>query len=165
MVARWLVVFAKSLHAGGGHGVESGGLQINFKPIYRGHVATIDWATCRHPIRYKHAMSYANCPHNCLPCVVWPATSAYDLPCQRLYRLYGLYSEHPFFLPICHFEQNTISLAPDVRLNPNKLRWVHNNETYAPIQFEVIPSTLNFEQNLIPWITPPHWKACGPPKD
>jgi hypothetical protein len=51
MVAHWLVVFSKSLHMGGGHEVKSGGLQINFKPIYRGHVAAIDWATCRHPIR------------------------------------------------------------------------------------------------------------------
>jgi hypothetical protein len=70
----------------------------------------------------------------------------------------------PFFLPVCHFEQNAISLAPDVRLNPNELRWIHNDETYAPIRFEAILSTLNFEQNSIPWITPPHWKAFGPPK-
>jgi hypothetical protein len=37
-------------------------------------------------------------------------------------------------------------------LNPNKLRWVRDDEAYAPIRFEAIPSTLNFEQNLIPWI-------------
>jgi hypothetical protein len=78
---------------------------------------------------------------------------------------YGLYSEHPFFLPVCRFEQNAISLSPDVCLNPKKLRWVRDDEVYAPIRFEVIPRTLNFEQNLIPWITPPHWKAFGPPKD
>jgi hypothetical protein len=87
---------------------------------------------------------------------------SYGLPRQRPY---GLYSQHPFFLPVCHFEQNAISLAPDVRLNPNELCWVRNDEAYALVRFEVIPSTLNFEQNLIPWITPPHWKAFGPPKD
>jgi hypothetical protein len=70
-----------------------------------------------------------------------------------------------FFLPVCHFEQNAISLSFDVRLNPNKLRWVCDDEAYALVQFEVILSTLNFEQNLIPCITPPHWKAFGPPKD
>jgi hypothetical protein len=37
-------------------------------------------------------------------------------------------------------------------LNPNELRWVRDDEAYAPVRFEVIPSTLNFEQNLIPWI-------------
>jgi hypothetical protein len=76
MVVRWLVVFAKALHAGGGHEVESGGLRINFKPINRGHVATIDWATCHHSIRCKQAMSSANCENRFLPCVVRPDTSA-----------------------------------------------------------------------------------------
>jgi hypothetical protein len=55
-----------------------------------------------------------------------------------------------FFLPVCHFEQNAISLSSDVYLNPNELRWVREDEAYAPIQFEAILSTLNFEQNLIP---------------
>jgi hypothetical protein len=64
MVACWLVVFAKALHAGGDHGVESDGLQINFKPINRGHVVAIDWAT-----------SPANCANSFLPCVVQPAMS------------------------------------------------------------------------------------------
>jgi hypothetical protein len=58
-----------------------------------------------------------------LPHVVQPATSASVW--------YGLYSQHPFFLPVCHFEQNAISLAPDVRLNPNELCWVRNDEAYA----------------------------------
>ena len=49
----------------------------------------------------------------------------------------------PFFT-FFHFEQNMISLATDVRLNPNELRWVHNDEAYALVWFEVIPSTLNF---------------------
>jgi hypothetical protein len=70
MVARWLVVFAKALHARGGHGVESGGLQINFKPFNRGHVAAIDWATCHHSICCKQAMSPTNCANSYLPCVV-----------------------------------------------------------------------------------------------
>ena len=77
--------------------------------------------------------------------------------CHVLYRLprqqpYGLYSQHPFFLPVCRFEQNAISLSSDVRLNPNELCWVRDDETYAPVRFEAIPSTLNFEKNLIPWI-------------
>jgi hypothetical protein len=65
-----------------------------------------------------------------------------------------------FFLPICRFEQNAISLSSDVRLNPNELCWVRDEETYAPVRFEAIMSTLNFEQNLIPWITN---KARGTP--
>jgi hypothetical protein len=55
------------------------------------------------------------------------------MPRQHLYGLYRLYSQHPFFFPICHFDQNVISLAPDVHLNPNKLRWVRDNEAYAPV--------------------------------
>jgi hypothetical protein len=135
MVARWLVVFSKALHAGGGHGVESGGLQINFKPIYRGHVTAIDWAMCRHSIHCKQAMSPANCPNSYLPHVVRPTTSASVRTVQ---------STTPFFLPVCHLEQNAISLTPNVHLNPNELRWVHNDKAYTPVRFEVIPSTLNF---------------------
>jgi hypothetical protein len=78
---------------------------------------------------------------------------SYDLPRQRPYGLYGLYSQHPYFLLVCHFEKNVISLSPDVNLNPNELRWVCNDEAYAPVRFEAILSTLNFEQNLIRWIT------------
>jgi hypothetical protein len=58
-----------------------------------------------------------------------------------------------FFLHVCRFEQNVISLSSDVRLNPNELRWVRDDEAYAPVRFEAILSTLNFEKNLIPWIT------------
>jgi hypothetical protein len=39
------------------------------------------------------------------------------------------------------------------------------DEAYVPIRFEAILSTLHFEQNLIPWITPPHWEDFRPPKD
>jgi hypothetical protein len=89
----------------------------------------------------------------------------YSLPRQHPYGLYGLYSQHNFFFFACfHFEQNTISLSSDVYLNLNKLCWVRDDEVYTLVQFEVIPSTFNFEQHLIPWITPPHWKAFGPPK-
>jgi hypothetical protein len=94
----------------------------------------------------------------------------YQHICHVLYGLprqhpYGLYSQHTIFLHVCRFEQNAISISSDVRLNPNELCWVRDDEAYALVRFEVIPSTLNFEQNLIPWITPPHWKAFGPPKD
>jgi hypothetical protein len=58
-----------------------------------------------------------------------------------------------------------ISHSSDVRLNPFELPWVREDEAYAPVHFEVIPSILIFEQNLIPWITPPHWEDFGPPKD
>jgi hypothetical protein len=106
---------------------------ITFKPISRRHVVAIDWATCRHPIRCKQATSYANCPHDCLPRVIWPCHVLYGLPRQHPYELYGLYSQHNFFLFICHFEQNAISLSSDVCLNPNELCWVHDNEAYAPV--------------------------------
>jgi hypothetical protein len=57
-----------------------------------------------------------------------------------------------------------ISHSFDVRLNPFELLWVRDDEAYALVRFEAILSTLNFEQNLIPWITPPQWKDFGPPK-
>jgi hypothetical protein len=78
-------------------------------------------------------MSHANCPHNCLPRVVRTATSA---------AVWTIQSTSLFF-PVCHFEQNVISLTPDIRWNPNELCWVRNDEAYALVQFEVIPSTLN----------------------
>jgi hypothetical protein len=58
---------------------------------------------------------------------------SYVLPRQHPYGLYGLYSQHPFFWHVCHFEHNVISLAPNVHLNPNELRWVRNDEAYAPV--------------------------------
>jgi hypothetical protein len=129
-------------------------------------VAAIDWAMCRHPIHCKQATSYANCPHNCLPCVVHLPLPCVVRPCHiSICTDCTNYTVNTFFLPVCHFEQNAISLSFDVRLNPNELRWVRDDEAYALVRFEAIPSTLNFEQNLIPWITPPHWKAFGPPKD
>jgi hypothetical protein len=54
------------------------------------------------------------------------------------------------FLPVWQIEKNAISHSSDVRLNPFELRWVRDDEAYAPVRFETILSTLNFEQNLIP---------------
>jgi hypothetical protein len=101
-------------------------------------------------------MSYgpATC-HMALPHVIRSSTSSSVRTVQ---------SAH-FFLPVCRFEQNVISLSSYIHLNPNEFCWVRDDKAYAPAQFEAIPSTLNFEQNLIPWITPPHWKDFGPPKD
>jgi hypothetical protein len=62
-------------------------------------------------------------------------------------------------------EQNTISHSYDICLNPFKLRWDREDEAYTRLRFEAILSTLIFEKNLIPWITPLHWEAFGPPKD
>jgi hypothetical protein len=128
-------------------------------------VAAIDWAMCQHSIRHHFHVSYANsstrlptntCHMSYGPCHVLygPATSTSVRTVQ---------STHFF----CLFVDlnRTISLSSDVHLNPNKLCWVRDDEAYAPVRFEAILSTLNFEQNLIPWITPPHWKAFGPPKD
>jgi hypothetical protein len=129
-------------------------------------MAAIEWATCHHTISHQDATCQQLIhPLNFQLSATQPCHVSYGLPHQHPYRLYKLYNQHPFFLHVCHFEQNVISLSPDVHLNPNKLCWVHNDEAYAPVRFEAIPSTLNFEQNLIPWITPPHWKDFGPLKD
>jgi hypothetical protein len=73
------------------------------------------------------------------------------IPRQHLYGLYGLPSQHPIFFPIWQFEQITISLAPDVRLRQNELRWVHDDEGYALVHFGEIPRTLIFELKFDPW--------------
>jgi hypothetical protein len=114
------------------------------QPITRCHVAAHDWATWHHTtnqILPRVTMSFI---HIFQLFSTHPCHVSYGLPCQQSYRLYELYSQHSLFLPVCHFEQNVISLAPDVRLNPNELHWVCNDEAYAPDQFEVILSTLNF---------------------
>ena len=101
-------------------------------------IGTIN-ATCRIPIR----------PH--LPiqnCHITSATSAYGL-CHI--NLYGLHSQRPFFLPVWRSEQIAISLALDVRLRWNELRWVHDDEVYALVHFEAIPRTLIFELKFDPW--------------
>jgi hypothetical protein len=66
-----------------------------------------------------------------------------------MYGLYGLYSQQ-FFLPVWQIEQNVISHSSDVRLNPFEVRWVRDDEAYAPVCFEVIPNTLIFGLNLTP---------------
>jgi hypothetical protein len=55
------------------------------------------------------------------------------------------------FLFVWQNEQNMISHSFDVRLNPFELRWVREDEAYAPICFEAIPSTLIFGLNFDPW--------------
>jgi hypothetical protein len=98
------------------------------------------------PFTAKHAKSLANCPNAILPCVVWPTMSASIRTIRTI-------QSATFFLPVCKFEQNSISLAPNVCLNPNELHWVCNDEAYALIQFEVIPNTLNFLAKFDPLIT------------
>jgi hypothetical protein len=68
-------------------------------------------------------------------------------------------------LPVWKNEQNMISHSYDICLNPFKLCWDREDKAYTCVHFEAIPRTFIFEQNLIPWITPPHWEAFGPPKD
>jgi hypothetical protein len=117
---------------------------LNKQPITRCHVAAHDWATWHrttNQILPHVAMSFI---HIYQLSTTQSCHVSYGLPRQQPYGLYRLYSQHPFFLPVCHFEQNMISLTPDVCLNPNKLCWVHNDEAYAPIRFEVILSTLIF---------------------
>jgi hypothetical protein len=72
--------------------------------------------------------------NNCLP--------RQSTACHVIVRTDCIVNIH--FLPVCHFEQNAISLTLDVCLNPNELRWVFNDKAYALVRFEAIPNTLNF---------------------
>jgi hypothetical protein len=63
---------------------------------------------------------------------------------------YELYCQHIFFTYLTIQTDRDISLI-HVCLNPNELRWVRNNEGYAPVHFEAIPRTLIFELNFDPW--------------
>jgi hypothetical protein len=125
-------------------------------------VAAHDWATWHHTIRQLNATCQQSIHPRVLPtmpttstatCESYPTTSScMDLPCQHPYGLYGLHSQRPFFLPVWRFEQIAISLAPDVCLRRNELRWVHDDEGYALVRFEVIPRTLLiFELKFDPW--------------
>jgi hypothetical protein len=103
------------------------------QPITWCHMAAHDWATW-------HRTTNQNLPHVTISFIhiyqlsaTQPCHVSYGLPHHHPYRLYGLYSQHPFFLPVCCFEQNVISLTPDVCLNPNKLCWVCNDEAYTPV--------------------------------
>jgi hypothetical protein len=103
------------------------------QPITWCHVAPYNQpnaATFRNVIR-PHLPTVC---HSALPHVIRTTTSA----------AVQIVQSTSIFFPVCHFEQNAISLAPNVCLNPNELRWVRNDEAYAPVQFEAIPSTLNF---------------------
>jgi hypothetical protein len=117
--------------------------------------------TCQSPVRHLcHIITFH--------VIVWPChISSMDMPHQQYGHatsaLYGLYSQQNF--AVWQSRQNTISHSYDVCLNPFKLHWDHEDEAYARVCFEAIPSTLIFEHILIPWITPPHWEAFGPPKD
>jgi hypothetical protein len=96
-----------------------------------------------------------------LVCQLIPATSAYDpatslRPCHVSIRTNYTINKKIFCL-FDDLNRTVISHSSNVRLNPSELCWVCDDETYAPVRFEVIPSTLNFEQNLIPWIIPTHY--------
>jgi hypothetical protein len=70
----------------------------SFKPLSRGHMPAIDWATCFHSIRHKQATCHTPIrrpsANQHLPCVVWPCqliptTCRMDLPRQHPYGLYS----------------------------------------------------------------------------
>jgi hypothetical protein len=116
---------------------------LNKQPIIWCHVVAHDWATWHHTT--NHNMPCVAIPfvqlcqlcHSALPCVIQTTMSA-------VVRTVRTVQSTSIFLHVCHFEQNVISLSPDIHLSPNKLCWVHNNKAYALVLFEVIPSTLNF---------------------
>jgi hypothetical protein len=56
-----------------------------------------------------------------------------------------------FFFPVWKIEQIAISHSSDVRLTPFEVRWVHDDEGYTPVHFEVIPNTFIFGLNFDPW--------------
>jgi hypothetical protein len=64
------------------------------------------------------------------------------------------------FLPVWKIKHNTISPSYSVCLKPFKVSWVRDNEAYTPVHFEASLSTLNFEQNLIPWINNSRSRGC-----
>jgi hypothetical protein len=86
-------------------------------------MAATNWATCQHTISHQNdTCQMLICQlSTILPRVIQTATSAAVRTVQST----------SIFLHVCHCEQNVISLTPNVRLNPNELRWVHNNEAYA----------------------------------
>jgi hypothetical protein len=122
------------------------------------HVENHDWATWHH----KTCLQDDMCQNMIHPSTTESAESGFQLICHIIVRSYDLYGHLPCqhctdctvskILPIWKNEQNMISCSYDVRLSPFKLCWVHNNEAYAHVHFEGIPSTFIFEQNLIPWI-------------
>jgi len=77
-----------------------------------------------------------------LPCV------SRTMPCQYVWTV-----QSTIFLSVWQIEQNVISPSYSVHLNPFQVCWVREDEAYVLACFEVILRTLNFEKNLIPWIT------------
>jgi hypothetical protein len=162
------VAFAKTLPYGGGPGFEplwtpkilNANKRVPRGSPCLGHVAPPKFAN-KHATCPNHSPHVTSCQSTCLPHHLYHATSAYD-PCHVSNCTDCTVSK---FLPVWQIEQNVISHSYSVCLNPFKVRWVRDDEAYVPVHFEAILSTLNFEQNLIPWITPPHWEAFGPPKD
>jgi hypothetical protein len=60
-------------------------------------------------------------------------------------------AQSTLFLSIWRFKQIAISLAPDIRLRRNELRWIRDDEGYALVRFEAIPRTLIFWLKFDPW--------------
>ena len=118
------------------------------------HVVAHDWATWHHAICPKFATCHNMIrslstnkwlPHHQLPC---QCTSNHvtctDMPHHHPYGLYGLPSQHPVFFTVWRFRQIAISLAPDVRLRRNELRWIRDDEGYTLVCFEEIPRMFIF---------------------
>jgi hypothetical protein len=94
---------------------------IIFKLIYRWHMEAIDWAMCCYPIHCKQATSYANCPHNCLPLIVWPlprvvrpatSTSVQTVQSASLFFVcLSFWTEHDISRSWCPFEPKWVVLS------------------------------------------------------
>jgi hypothetical protein len=137
-------------------GFNSHRLHINFTPNIKvphgsprlGHVAPYQFATMMPRVRKSiHPCVLPKLFSNSTP----TTSTSCHVSCTALPRqLYGLYKS-TIFLPVWQIEQNMISHSSDVRLNPFKVRWVHEDEAYAPICFEAISNTLIFGLNFDPW--------------
>jgi hypothetical protein len=71
--------------------------------------------------------------------------------CHVIIRTIRTVQSTHLFLHVWRFKQIAISLSSDVRLNPNELHWVRDDEGYTPVRFEEIPRTFIFELNFDPW--------------
>jgi hypothetical protein len=149
----------------GGRGVESRELPKILPLLTKGafHVAAHDWATWHHFIssnedtcqlhigpfvrNLRYPVTCQLIVRSCHVSCMVPATSAVR-PCHVSCMDCTVIK----FLPVWQNGKNAISQSYSVSLNPFELRWAREVEAYAPIHFESILSTFNFEQNLIPWI-------------
>jgi hypothetical protein len=137
--------------------VDSINFLTNNQPIAGCHVAAHDWATWHQTTNQKMPRVETPFAHICQS---ETAMSSYatsmslchirPLPRQHVWTVRTAQSAQ-FFLPVWRFEQIAISLSSDVRLNPNELRWVCDDEGYAPVRFEAILRTLIFELKFDPW--------------